>query len=206
MKRTLCCVTILGWCLLAQGATAFYFTSSPTSWIGGGRTMTITPADGYVFYPELPANDLDVWIAKPDLSDRWSLDFQAPYAAKLAVGLYTDVQDYPFQQLDHPGLAFQGNGRGSAGVTGWFQVLEYSEVNGVLASAAVDFVQYDRGDVAKWNIGSFRYNSAIPLTVPEPTSIGLVLLGSALLLAHARWKPCAPRTLKRCNLINQCAE
>ena len=152
--------------------------------------MTITPAGGYVFVPELPGNALNVWIAKPDLSDRWELSFQAPYAAKLTVGLYTDVQDYPFQQPGHPGLSFQGNGRGSGPViTGWFQVLEYSEANGALASAAVDFVQYDNGDTAKWNIGSFRYNSLIPLTVPEPTSIVLVLLGSSLLLAHTRWRP-----------------
>lgn len=61
-------------------------------------------------------------------------------------------------------------------LTGYFNVLQaVYDTNGQVVSFAVDFLQYDEGGLSAWNMGSIRYNSA----VPEPSSIVLLLCGLA---------------------------
>jgi hypothetical protein len=72
-------------------------------------------------------------------------------------------------------MEFAGEGRGNDIDTGWFNVLAVTQSGGVITSMAVDFVQYDEGDVNNWVRGAFRYNSAIP--VPEPCVSALLAIG-----------------------------
>jgi len=175
----------------AAPITAFYYTSSPTSWVGQGETVTVTPTDGFDFFANpnfdngvsLAIND---WRTNPDFQKArwWFLDFAAPGDALLSVGFYDRAMRWPFQDRDRPGLAFGGNGRGNNTLTGFFEVFELVfDPNGSILRFAADFTQFDEGFEQSWNRGAIRFNSDVPLfanTVPEP---GTALILAALLVA-----------------------
>jgi hypothetical protein len=178
---------------VAQAApvTAFYYTSSPSSWVGQGATVTVTPAEGFAFMAN-PTFDKGVSLAINDFQSNpdfqkarwWYLEFAAPFDALLSVGFYDNAMRWPFQDSDRPGLSFSGNGRGNNTLTGFFEVLEvaFDQAGSILRFAA-DFTQFDEGFEQAWNRGSIRFNSEIPLfpnTVPEP---GPLLTLVALLAA-----------------------
>jgi hypothetical protein len=173
--------------VLNSPSTAFYFTSSPSSYVGSGETTTITPDGGYSFVVGSFYNIFYAQIQLPDYSDYWELDVEAPDGDTLTPDIYTDA--HRFEDSVHPGLSFYGNSRGDNGVTGQFQVLDLTIADGVVISAAVDFTQYDEGNPNWWNVGSLRYNSTVPLTVPEPSSFALVLLASASFVLKRFMRP-----------------
>jgi len=71
-----------------------------------------------------------------------------------------------------PGMAFTAPGRGNNTLSGWFNVLQADyQTNGQVAAFAVDFVQYDETIVTRWNRGSIRYNSHIPVPGPAPAML-----------------------------------
>lgn len=178
----------------AAGANALYFASSPTSWVGHGQTHTFTSADGYSFTSQRMGslgdrtNDLQFIIRQTSTLDRWELDFVGPDRILVEVGSYLDAQRYPFNEAGHPGLVFEGDGRGDNRLTGWFNVLEVTfDSGGQIQRFAADFTQYDEEDMARWNFGSFRYNSDIPLTtIPEPSTIVLAITAFATLPLRCR--------------------
>lgn len=106
----------------------------------------------------------------------------------MSVGTYDDATRFPFQSPVNPGLTFAGNGRGNNTLTGSFKVLDVTYgVNGTVLSFAADFVQYDEGMLNRWNVGSIRYNSDIPVaSVPEPSGLVLFGLAAAAVLPIAR--------------------
>lgn len=183
----------LAFCGQAAAATELYYTSSPQSWVGGGETVSVTPADGFDFVASRNFDNgvsfsIDDFASNPDFQETrwWYLDFAAPFSAPLTVGSYQGATRFPFQEDDEPGLSFTGNGRGDNTLTGWFNVLEvaYAPDGSVLFFAA-DFMQYDEGFQAWWNLGSIRYNSDIP-AIPEPGTLALFGLGAAAIAARVR--------------------
>lgn len=186
-------VALAGFGANAAPITAFYYTSSPQSWVGHGETVTVTPAEGFEFMAQpnfangvsFAIND---FLTNPDFQKTrwWYLDFVAPFSALLTVGFYDHATRFPFQDAENPALDFSGNGRGNNMLTGFFEVLEavYAADGSVLRFAA-DFTQFDEGFADWWNRGSIRFNSDIPLIVsevPEP-STGLVLVAALLAAA-----------------------
>lgn len=175
--------------LSAQALTAFRYTSSPESWVGGGETVFITPEMGFLIAPQRNFDNgvsfsLNDFATNPDSSSTrwWSLQFAAPHDTALAVGHYSGATRFPFQAANEPGLNFDGNGRGSNQLTGAFSIREvrYAQDGGVQSFAA-DFVQYDEEFRSRWNRGSIRYNSSVPLlAVPEPSSWALFAAGLAI--------------------------
>ena len=175
---------------LANADNLFFYTSSPSSHVGGGETVTVTTSDGFDFDIMRNSNQgVSLWISdvlnNPDFQSHrwWSLDFAGPMDQPLQVGHYGNATRYPFQDNSVPGLNFSGNGRGNNELTGYFDVLEvnYDGSGNVLAFAA-DFTQYDENIQHNWNIGSVRYNSSLPVTVvPEPLSSTLFIVGGASL-------------------------
>jgi len=181
--KSIVCTVVAGAVLFVGSAcsdaqtTAFYFTSSPESWIADGETVLATPGDGFSFeaYKNYD-NGVSFSIIGANYSRWWYLDFAAPGEVELTPGIFLGATRWPFQDYGSPGLSFSGNGNGNNELTGHFTVLEVSYGGGgVIQSFAADFTQYDGGLPNEWNVGSIRYNSLIP--IPEPGTLSL--LGSA---------------------------
>src|SRR2546427_11338500 len=77
MKRILWIgVLALNFLAAADAQTIFYFTSSPTSFVGGGQTFYATPADGYT----IGVSDtwrVQAWGYGPGFNPDWQALFQS---------------------------------------------------------------------------------------------------------------------------------
>jgi hypothetical protein len=149
-------------------SSAFYFVSSPQSFIGAGQTLFATPTNGFGITAILDYGKVRFLVNNiTNASMTWTVEFEAPNAVLLTVGAYFGAERAYFTDPGSPGLDFMGEGNGNNTLTGWFNVLEVSydaETN--LSALAIDFVQYDGGYSSSWNEGSVRFNSSIP--IPKP--------------------------------------
>jgi hypothetical protein len=155
-----------------QADYILYFTSSPTSWVGQGETLTFTsPTTAFSSH----RHDNAVCLSFNNGQDWYDLYLIGPVSTLPTVGFYPNATRWPFTGTG-PGLWFVGNGRGDNTITGHFNVLQANyDLNGNVVSFAVDFTQYDEGAKANWVAGSFRYNSSIP--IPELGTVLLLGLG-----------------------------
>lgn len=172
----------------SPAADVFYFTSSPTSWVGHGQTATITPATGAQFsgfrYFSQGAYTNTVSISVNNTGiDGWDMDFVGPNLTLPTVGDYENAARWPFQAPDQPGLSWFGEGRGDNALSGNFQVLQADfDSGGNLTAFAANFTQYDEGRSDWWNIGMIRYNSDVPL--PDPAALSILALLFPLALSR----------------------
>ena len=180
MKRLLLTLSVvLCWLFIHEplrAADILSFTSSPSSWVGQGRTLTLTsPTTSFSAYRyfnqgaytnavRLTAGDYTLYLVGPG----YTLPTE---------GFYPNATRWPFMESG-AGMAFSGEGRGNNTLTGYFNVLQavYNS-SGNITSFAVDFMQYDECIQARWVSGKFRYHSDVP--IPEPASALLMLLGAA---------------------------
>jgi hypothetical protein len=174
-------IFILTAAVTSYAANILYFTSSPTSWVGNGQTLTFaspTTAFSTRRYFTQGAYTNAVTLHAGDALG-YNLTIVGPNKTLPVVGFYANATRWPFMDSG-AGLSFRGNGRGDNTLTGYFNVLQADyDINGNIVSFAVDFMQYDECVTADWVSGSFRYNSNIP--VPEPTTIALLTLGGLAL-------------------------
>jgi hypothetical protein len=178
----------------ASPITSFFFNSSPSSWVGGGGALEITPDDNFVFsasrnFDQGVSFSINDFGINPDFwSTRWwYLDFASADGSPLQVGSYENATRFPFQAPGVAGLTFAGNGRGDNTSTGSFEVLQadYAADGSVLAFAA-NFTQYDEGIKEWWNVGGIRYNATVSTSVPEPSSLVILMMGLAGLVFARR--------------------
>lgn len=166
--------------LASKAQSSFYFTSSPSSWVGHGETELITPENGSISL-DPSGYDSGLHLAITTTSGEWwYLDFGTSSRGTLSDGMYADATRYPFNDGSSPGLSFIGQGRGDNTLTGWFDVLDVLYSGSTVTSAAIDFVQYDEGNESWENYGSIRYNSDIPIDfspIPEPQSLVFAAIG-----------------------------
>lgn len=193
-------------CALQAGATSIFelsYTSSPTAYVGAGKSETIRPGDGWNFSIESgPARGylgdvttdyvsvrLSPTANNPNPYGFWDVEFATPVGQKLAVGSYSATR-FPFQPDDSAGMNFDGMGRGDNALHGTFQILSVGfDGNGRVNSFAADFEQWDEYIVDAWNRGSIRYNyddtattPPDPVTpTPEPGTMALGLLAIPVL-------------------------
>ncbi|MFN9685254.1 MAG: hypothetical protein ACK583_08350 [Cyanobacteriota bacterium] len=166
---------LAGWLQPAKAATIFSYISSPYSYVGGGESAVVGPANGGLIgiFGDSP-DSLTFSINQPATEtspDRWwFLTLAPPEGTMISPGTYNNASRWPFQEQTAPGLSFIGNGRGNNSLTGSFTLWEFSQAeDGTLLSFAADFLEYDDGNLDAWSKGAIRYNSdvAIELT-PEP--------------------------------------
>ena len=112
-----------GWIATADAQTFLKFTSEPGDYIGGGQTLTFTPADTG-FNSMISTDNREIAIHLSPSSSFWSLHLAAPAGTKLVPGVYEGATRWPFQAPPTPGLDFSGDGRGCNTLTGKFEVLE----------------------------------------------------------------------------------
>ncbi|MES2353368.1 MAG: hypothetical protein V4568_03020 [Pseudomonadota bacterium] len=167
--------------------TGLYYTSSPSSQVGAGETVLVTPFDGFDVFASLSSSNsaflsVNDFATNPDFSTTrwWQLDFAAPAGQSLHVGHYANATRYPFQDPASSGLSFVGNNRGDTELTGYFDVLEINfGASGDILSFAANFTQFDENLPERWNRGNIRLNSDVPLlfAVAEPQSLALFAIG-----------------------------
>ncbi len=164
-----------------QADCILYFTSSPTSTVGQGQTLTLTsPTTTFSGYYINEAFKREVSLQAGPTGSGYNLLLCGPDRSLPTVGFYPNATRFPFMGSG-AGLSFSGNYRGDNTLTGFFNVLQadYGPYSTDL-SFAVDFTQYSQGVQANWLIGSFRYNSDIPI-IPEPSTLLLLGLGGLFL-------------------------
>lgn len=140
-------------------ATFFYFTCSPSAWVGNNKTTNITTVSAY-------RNGNVVRFA----AGGYELDMVGQNSTVPQIGFYPNATRWPFNGTG-VGMSFTSPGRGDNTLTGWFNVLQADyDGTGVPTAFAVDWVQYDEGNTNAWNRGSIRFNSDIAAPGPVPST------------------------------------
>lgn len=103
--------------------TFLSFRSQPGDYIGGGQSLTFTPADSQ-FNSMVNQDNREIAVSVLPPGSFWSLNMAAPAGQQLVPGVYQGATRWPFQDPSTPGLDFSGEGRGCNTSTGRFEVLE----------------------------------------------------------------------------------
>lgn len=164
---------------VCNASDVFYFTSGPSSWVGHGFTETYDASQGANIsvsrYFSQGAYTNAITFSITQGGDWWYLYFVGPNLTLPTAGDYPNAQRWPFQDAGYAGLSFDGDGRGDNTLTGSFNVLDAQfDSTGNVTSFAADFLQFDEGNPSWWNVGAIRYNSSLPIDVPEPMSMVVV--------------------------------
>lgn len=162
--------------------------SSPTSWVGEGKSnYNVLPSDGWTFKASRTGNNGVSFVMRSAKRDDRPiyLDFVAPFAAQIEVGIYEDFERFPFQHISKPGMWFAMSGHGDNTASGIFEVLDAQYgATGDVQSFAVNFTHYGEEKPENWAIGELRYNYTPP--IPEPATLLLAVLGIGILAIRRR--------------------
>lgn len=190
MKKLAIAATIWLCCLSAHASPSFLHYSGD-SYVAAGLIETVSSPEGFTFAPSVynTRSSIQIEISNfaiepdPNLWKYFSLWLTSFPGSELSIGTYTDVGIAP---PEFPGLNFTANHRGIgfAYEGSSFRILDIAFGNNdEVSSLAVDFIQADyNGQLGRdgSTLGSLRYQSNIPLSIPEPTSYALVVLALAL--------------------------
>jgi hypothetical protein len=128
------------------------------------------------------------------ISADFDLDIEGPNGTELQPGVYAATRA-PFQAAGAVGFDVDVNGIGGNTSFSFIDVLEIAyDSAGNLTQLAVDFTEYrdtpntPGQDLSQyhWISGSLRFNSDIPLSVPEPAVPLVASLGLALAACKVR--------------------
>lgn len=155
-----------------QSGNYLYLESNPGDYIGAGKTYTYTQSNA-VF----KLNNAQAHLGLQTQGDQnWSGDFQGIQGqTQLAVGYYSGLIRYPFNNPVLGGLSWYGDGRGCNTLTGWFVIDKVSYSGSTLTAIDLRFEQYCDGGAGALH-GQFHW-SATDTTVPSgpqtPLPVGL---------------------------------
>ena len=146
------------------GQNILYYLSQPGDFIGQGRELTLTGADGTFSapypYPYFAYLRFDGFGGSHSLS----LTLGTSDRTNLQPGAYENAVRSGYQTTGHPGLDFGGDGRSCYSLTGRFDVLEIvRDANGLVTQFAANFEQHCY-DVVPALFGQIRFNSDVPVS------------------------------------------
>lgn len=125
--------------------TFMSFVSEPGDYIGGGSNWYYSENDAIFTLTTNYDNGIAVRVSA---GESWNLDFAAAGDVPLTTGIYTDATRFPFQPVTSNGLSVSGNGRGCNTLTGQFEVLSLSSLNGSPEQFSATFEQHCEGGTA----------------------------------------------------------
>jgi hypothetical protein len=167
-------LALFGSALHAAPVTALFFTSSPESWVGGGETLVVTPADGFDF--QMTGSLGMIWLEvtkfgpppNPQLLREFRLFFRPPAGEFIGVREYAETWDYNDPTV--PVLEFHVDYRAAGGKSGWFRILQFDLVDYKVSALAADFVQFEYGNPKSgfWvlSVITLQYLCSRPKRVP----------------------------------------
>jgi len=140
--------------------TSLSMTSDPGDYIGEGLKYDFDQLEGSYSAYRNPFHGVTVEYRSD--GQRWNLDFVAPGLAPLGKGMYANIESYPWQDSDRPGMRVTGNGNGEGNfLTGWFEVKEVIYgINGEVVSFWATFEQHREGVLPALR-GEVRFNVEI---------------------------------------------
>lgn len=115
--------------VLSPPSASLFLKSDPGEFIGQGKTVTYTPADGPILViRDNPDHAISVFKDSPSGGQiEWQLIFDAPGDAVLKPGTYLSARRYPrypTESVNSPGLFIGAGNRDPGDLTGSFTVLE----------------------------------------------------------------------------------
>jgi hypothetical protein len=171
------CATVLALLVVttapaALALTQIDFVSDTGDFIGGGRTFSLTPADGSITATRSGSGvNISFSGIVAGVPANWSLTFVPIGAMPLVLGNYPSAQRFPFQSPKRPGLDISGAGRGCNTLTGKFTVYEATfDAGGNVIAFAADAEQHCESATAALH-ARVRFNSNVPLAASAPQSI-----------------------------------
>ncbi|MFN2477248.1 MAG: putative Ig domain-containing protein [Chthoniobacterales bacterium] len=130
--------------------TALSLVSEPGDYVGGGKTVFLTPSDGRFTASNNGASAVTIAFSTSNFSQSWTMNFSAPSGSSLGVRRYDNVTRFP--SSTNGGLDVSGNGRGSNSTTGNFEIYEITfDSAGKLQNFHASFVQHSDGASAALN-------------------------------------------------------
>jgi len=185
LVTTLFALTSFGYDCLGQTAR-LQLQSQPGDFIGQGGTFDITyqsPTDSIStqIRRSLPAGPAELlWVLdSPAAGNQFATLFFGTDALGIPIqpGTYPNAQRADFASAGHPGLDVSFQNRGSNTLTGSFTInyVTFTPGSGGIETFRATFEQHSEGATPAL-LGTFTY------AVPEPASIGLILVGVALLM------------------------
>jgi len=150
------------------GQNILYYSSQAGDYIGQGKEVTFTGADGS-FSVSSGSSPLRANFITPGWTHSWFLKIGTADGASLQAGAYESAQRFP--SAGHPQLDFDGDGRGCNTITGRFDVLEIvRDASGAVTQLAVNWEQHCEGVVPAL-FGQIRYNSTLPIIKPPKITL-----------------------------------
>lgn len=147
-----------------ESGTRVTLTSEAGDYVGGGRSYEYTLETAVI---EVTA-DGGLLRVRVRGDEDWQGDFQMPAGSpRLEVGMYGELQRYPFHDPSKGGLDWAGDGRGCNTLTGWFEVDEVAYDGDVLSAITVRFAQHCEGAAAALR-GSVHWWADDPTIPPGP--------------------------------------
>lgn len=182
-----------------DAASALSFVSAPTSFIGNGMSVNVTPADNFEFSSRVNADNslsflVENFAASPPLDEMyWSLTLWGPLNQTLIPGFYDHAGNgRDFGYIGNPHLFFFGNNRLTLNNLGYFNILEaVYDSTGAVEKFAVDFTQFESRNPTRRIDGQLRYNSNYGASVvPEPATFVMIGLAFAVFRSLRLGKKC----------------
>src|ERR1700704_83578 len=163
LRSTVCAFMLVGSASTFAGQNILYYLSQPGDFLGQGRELTLTGADGTFSAPYPHPYFAYLRFDGFGGSHSLSLTLITSDRSNLQPGAYENAVRSGYQTTGHPGLDFGGDGRGCYSLTGRFDVLEIvRDANGLVTQFAANFEQHCY-DVVPALFGQIRFNSDVPV-------------------------------------------